>query len=83
MEQLANSPEILGSIIRHYRKSKKLSQSDLGELYLIQQKTISDLESGTGGTKIETLYRVLGALGLELVIRSKTDTVQDTNKDEW
>lgn len=71
MEELVTSPKILGGLIKRQRKLKGLSQTEAGRAFRIEQSTMSQIENGTPGTRIETIFRVLAALDLELVIRSK------------
>lgn len=71
MEQIANSAKSLGKIIQRQRKSKKLTQKNVGEAFHLGQVTVSSIERGAPGTRVETLLRMLAALELELVIRPK------------
>ena len=82
MEQLVNSPKSLGNAIKRQRKTKKLSQTETGSTYKLEQSTISSIEQGAPGTRLETLFRVLAALDLELVIRPKTFSPSKT-KESW
>ncbi len=61
----------LGASLRRYRKQHDLTQAQLGARINKRQATISSLESAEGGT-IETLYAVLSALDLELVLRPRS-----------
>jgi HTH-type transcriptional regulator/antitoxin HipB len=80
MEQLVHSPKSLGSAIKRCRKGKKLSQKEAGDPFKLDQTTISSIEQGAEGTRIGTLFRILAALELEMVIRSKK-MVTDT--EDW
>jgi HTH-type transcriptional regulator/antitoxin HipB len=71
MEQLVYSPESLGGVIKRQRKAKSLNQKQAGEAFRLQQSTVSSIEQGAAGTRIDTLFRMLAALDLEMVIRSK------------
>jgi HTH-type transcriptional regulator / antitoxin HipB len=61
----------LGAALRRYRKKKAITQTQLGSLIDKRQATISNLEAEGGGT-LETLFAVLSALDLELVIRPRS-----------
>jgi HTH-type transcriptional regulator/antitoxin HipB len=63
----------LGSNLRRYRKLCNLTQIDLSNQINKRQATISTLE-GVGSGTLETLYAVLAALDLELVIRPRSKT---------
>ena len=81
MDLIVNSPKTLGQAIKRLRKSKKISQSAAGEPLRIHQTTMSNIEKGAEGTQIETLFRVLAALNLEMIIRSKSS--DNSFKEEW
>jgi len=48
----------------------------------LNQTTVSSIEQGAPGTRLETLFRMLAALDLEMVIRPKTDA-NDSSGDNW
>ena len=72
MEHIVRSSKQLGHILQRVRKEKNITQDILGETISMRQATISKLEAGEPGTRIETLMVVLAALGLEIVIRPRT-----------
>lgn len=78
MDQIVCSPKSLGSALKRQRKAKKLSQSIAGEAFKLDQTTISSIEQGAPGTRLETLFRLLAALNLEMIIRPKKNTVGET-----
>lgn len=80
-EQLVYSPKSLGSAIKRQRKFKKLNQSQTGQAFKLEQTTISSVERGAGGTRIETVFRILASLELEMVIRSKNNTSDKSFKN--
>jgi len=82
MEQFVYSPRSLGNAIRRQRKAKGLSQQQTGELFKIEQSTVSSIERGAAGTRLETLFRMLAALELELVIRTKREDSPE-KYEEW
>jgi HTH-type transcriptional regulator/antitoxin HipB len=70
MDQASRTAQQLGAALRRFRKKRGLTQGALGALINKRQATLSNLESGEGGT-LETLLAVLSALDLEMVIRSR------------
>ena len=76
MKYLARSPKEIGHAIREARKARKLTQKDLAIRSGVWQETISKVENGLSGTKMETLFDLLSALDLEVHIedRSKGST---------
>jgi HTH-type transcriptional regulator/antitoxin HipB len=82
MKQLVYSPQSLGNAIRRQRKLKQLNQSDAGKPFKIEQTTFSDVERGAEGTRVDTLFRILAALDLEMIIQTKKKHAQLSN-EEW
>lgn len=82
MEQLVYSPQSLGAALQRARKAKHLNQKKAGLPLNIEQSTVSSLEQGAPGTRLETLFRMLAALDLEMVIRTKDNSVT-TNTEGW
>ena len=84
MDQLIHSPEALGIAIKRQRKSKKLNQHTAGSPVNIDQTTVSSIEQGAHGTRIETIFRMLAALELEMVIRpKKSSAINNKTKEKW
>lgn len=69
MEYPARTPQQLGSVIRGFRASRDITQTQLGQIAGLAQNAISDFERDPGRSSIRKLYRVLAALGLEIVLR--------------
>lgn len=82
MEQLIYSPKALGSAIKRRRKAKNLSQKEAGNPVKLDQTTLSSIEQGAEGTRIGTLFRILAALELEMVLRPKK-MMTDSNPEDW
>ncbi len=79
MEQIIYSPQALGKAIARQRNAKNLSQKEAGSAFKLEQSTVSSIEGGAPGTRLETLFRMLAALDLEMVIRP----IQTNNKESW
>lgn len=71
MDQSTRTQGQLGAYLRRVRKAKGLTQTDLGDRISKRQATVSNLESSDGGATLETLFAVLAALDLELVVRPR------------
>jgi len=80
MEMITTSPTALGQAIRRIRKAKHLTQEVAGKPFRIEQRTVSTIEQGFPGTRIDTLFRMLAALDLEMVIRTKE---RPHTRSEW
>ena len=72
MDYVARTPAQLGPILKSARTERGLTQQIAGEKVGLKQSTVSTVESDAARTSVETLYKLLSALGLELVIRDKT-----------
>ncbi|PQM27227.1 transcriptional regulator [Sphingopyxis lindanitolerans] len=68
MQQIVRLPSQLGSIIQIERLRQGLTQSELASRTGTQQKTISSIENGSEGTKLDTLLSVIASLGLDMQI---------------
>jgi len=83
MMQKILSPEGLGAALRSERKKRKLSQTTVGKAVGVDQPTVSKVEKGNPGTELGTLFRLLAALELELVIQPRQKPAKDTKGDIW
>ena len=72
MSDLARSSQHVGQLIRKRRRTLKLTQAELAKKVGSYQKTISKLESGEPGIKLQTLFDVLAALDLEIVMQRRS-----------
>ena len=68
MTELARTPKQLGNQIRRARKNQGLSQAELGARTGLRQATISEIEAGRPGAKLESILKVLAILNLEIRI---------------
>lgn len=84
MDYIPRTPEQLGALLRSSRKARHLSQAQISDQVGQKQNMISRMEIDTSTRTIGTLYRVLSALGLELVIRDEqTDPDPRHDTREW
>jgi HTH-type transcriptional regulator/antitoxin HipB len=82
---LIHSPKELAFLITNQRKKLKLSQAEVGKLVGLKQQTISDFEIKPESTQLNTLFRILSALNLDIKVLAK-DEVSITKiqwKEEW
>jgi HTH-type transcriptional regulator/antitoxin HipB len=77
MDPIARTPKQIGDILRRHRRKLTMNQTQLGERTKLRQATISAVEAGEPGTQIRTLCDVMAALGLEFVIRPRTQGSPD------
>ncbi|MCY4153934.1 MAG: helix-turn-helix transcriptional regulator [Gammaproteobacteria bacterium] len=60
------SPETLGKVLRHYRKNLGLTQVEAGSKFNLPQKTVSRIEAGAVAIRLDTVFKYMAALGLEM-----------------
>jgi HTH-type transcriptional regulator/antitoxin HipB len=72
MQRNARTPAQIGPIVRRERRARGLTQAQLGAKIGRRQATISKLEKGEPATQLSTLFDVLTALNLELVIGDRS-----------
>ncbi len=58
----------IGHAIREMRRSYRLTQTQLGELVGLSDKTVRDIEKGTGSPSVKALLATLSTLGLRIEI---------------
>ena len=68
MNQIVRLPSQLGALIQSERLRRNMTQQQLASLIGKQQKTISAIENGSEGTKLDTLLRVIAILELDLQV---------------
>lgn len=85
MDYVARTPAQLGPILRSIRAERSLTQQDAGAKVGLKQSTVSAIERDSAHSSVDTLYRLLSALGLELVVRDKPSDrgASGVHKQEW
>jgi HTH-type transcriptional regulator/antitoxin HipB len=78
----AQTPEQLAIVLRGQRQASKLTQKQAAALVGLLPKTISALESDPERGSVGSLYKLLSALGLELVLQPKVSTTSMSGS-EW
>jgi HTH-type transcriptional regulator/antitoxin HipB len=81
--QKAISPKILGQILKSARNSKKLTQEQAGNLVGITQAMLSRIERGETHIRVDTLFRLLAALELEITIQPRYKAEGKNEGDNW
>lgn len=79
------STAMLAQAMRDKRKQHKLSQQATANLIGVKQTTVSAFENHPDGTRLETLFKLLAALDLELnIVRRDSVRSKDSGWDqEW
>ena len=66
--KVTNSKQ-LSTYLKDARLNMRLSQSKVGSKVGIRQDTVSSFEQNPDSTKLETLFKILSALNLELDVK--------------
>lgn len=69
--QVASTPEELAQLLHGFRAKAELTQAQAAAAGGLLQKTVSTLETDARRASIESLYRLLSALDVEVVLRPK------------
>ena len=69
---LARSPRQLGQALARLRGLRGATQVAVAEAAGLRQSTVSSVESGAGGTELATVFALLAALDLEIVVQQRT-----------
>jgi HTH-type transcriptional regulator / antitoxin HipB len=81
---IIHSTAELAEFIRDCRKTRNISQADVGDRVGLRQETISSFENKPGSTKLATLFKLLSALDLELCVVRKGELKGTQGWDqEW
>lgn len=78
----------LSIYLRDVRLSENLSQEKVASRVGIRQDTVSNFELQPGTTKLETFFKILSALNLELEVKPRGSQSCETKstdgwKEEW
>lgn len=68
---LVTSTRALGRALRDARRRMGLTQAQLAEQAGTAQATVSNVERGVSAISVDTLFRLLAALELELALRPR------------
>ncbi|HFZ8522865.1 helix-turn-helix domain-containing protein [Aeromonas caviae] len=71
------SPGLLASAVRDQRKISKQTQAETAKQVGIKQTTVSDFEIRPESTRLETLFKILAALDLELHVVKRGSTLDE------
>ena len=79
--RIANSPKDLALMVVDERKKLKLSQSQVANFVGLKQKTISEFENKPEKTQLETLFKIMSAVKLDMLLIVKNEVIE--NKGQW
>ncbi|WP_137893024.1 helix-turn-helix domain-containing protein [Ramlibacter sp. 2FC] len=65
----------LGTLLQSARKSRKLTQAQLGARLGLSQKRLSELELAPGTLSVDQLLAICAQLGLQLSVQPRDDNL--------
>lgn len=80
MDYVARTPQQLGQVLKACRKRRQFTQNTVGSRVGVRQAQISSIETHGADITVDTLYKLLSALGMELVLR---DMQAPDSRSEW
>lgn len=83
MDYLIKTPAQLGDVMRGCRKGRRLTQRAVGDTVGLPQKAVSLIETNPGPASFERVFRVLSALGLEVVVRQADAAGPARTSADW
>jgi len=81
---LIHSPNDLAQYYRDQRKQRNISQTHIAEEIVMRQDTVSKFENKPDNVRLDTLFRLLAALELEMHLVPKEESIpKDGEKKGW
>lgn len=78
------TPKLLAQALKNARIEQKLSQQAVAERVGVKQATVSSLENHPEKSRLETLFKLLSALEVELTVSARDRPPEDTGwTEEW
>ena len=68
MKLMARNAHQVGTALRRIRTAQNMTQTELSLRSGVRQATISTIEAGHPGTRLETICQIFAALELEFII---------------
>ncbi len=78
------SPEQLAIYLKDTRKGKKQTQEALAEKVGLRQDTISKFENNPDKTQVDTLFKILSSMNMDLHVEPRSEQGRlEKWKEEW
>ena len=68
--------ELIGEIIKQIREKQHMTQDDLAQLLHVNKSNISKIENNLKSIRMDTFFRVLGALNTKMTIKLEFGKIQ-------
>ncbi|MFA5516610.1 MAG: helix-turn-helix transcriptional regulator [Desulfuromonadales bacterium] len=83
MDQKIISTQHLGEALRAARKKKGMTQQQTARSVGLDQPSLSKIERGESSARLDTLFRLLAALDLELLLQPRQQPRGQSQGDRW
>jgi HTH-type transcriptional regulator / antitoxin HipB len=83
MEYLVYTTSQLAAAAKSRRKTSGMTQAEVASRVGLLPKTVSAIETRPEVVSVDSLFRLIAALDLELVLRAKGETVRDATREAW
>lgn len=84
MDYPVKTPTQLGQVLKGIRRHKRILQRDAGRRVGFGQSAVSEFEADPGRASVERLFRLLSALGVDLILRDRSASSPKRRvADEW
>lgn len=81
--QPLTTPSQLGAVLQAARKSRKLTQAQLGTRLGLSQRRISELELAPGTLSVDQLLALCNQLGLQLSVQARDAASTSSTPADW
>jgi len=75
-------PQQLSTFIKEHRKKNGITQAEIATLVGIRVATISDFENKPESCKLETFFKILAALNLQMSVTTRDHALND-KQNQW
>ncbi|NIY48463.1 helix-turn-helix domain-containing protein [Cedecea colo] len=78
------SPQQLAIFLKDTRKGRKQTQEALAEKVGLRQDTISKFENSPDKTQVDTLFKILSSMNMDLHVEPRSEQGRSEKwKEEW
>lgn len=77
----ANNMATIGALVRHKRTMLGITLEDAASLCQLSKQAYNNVEKGLESVRVETLLKVLDALGIQLTVSDTTEVAEVSN--DW
>ena len=71
MDYPIKTPDQLGTVLRGFRRDRHLTQANVAAMIGLAQNAVSGIETDAGRSSVARIFKLLAALDVDLVLRSR------------